>query len=226
MIRDKEGQFTIDDIVSDLFAEKFKPVDQIKQQVGFFDVTKWLRFEIDNQSDEAEWLIEFAFPLVYELEMYTKEGEDLTLLHKGGAIYPFHHREITHRNFVYHLEIEPGTSKTYYVKAVGGADLHPPIILWSHHRFIEKTEHEFLVLGIFYGVIIAMILYNLFLFFSLRVRSYLYYVLVISFALLGHLSSNGFGFQYLWSHATEWNVNASPFWVVATCIQIGKQNEH
>ena len=220
MIRDQEGQFTIDDIVSDVFKDKFKPVDQIKQQVGFFDVTKWLRFEIENLSDEAVWLIEFAFPLIYEVELYTKEDENLVLLHQGGANYPFHHREISHRNLVFNLEIEPGTSKTFYVKAVGGADLHPPITLWNHQRFIEKTEHEFLLLGIFYGVIIAMIFYNLFLFFSLRMRSYLYYVLVISFALFGHLSSNGFGFQYFWSHATDWNLNASPFWVAMTCIAI------
>src|SRR5699024_889329 len=46
-----------------------------------------------------------------------------------------------------------------------------------------------------------------------RLRSYLYYVLVISCTLLGKLSINGFGFQFIWPHAPAWNVVSAPFWV-------------
>jgi hypothetical protein len=45
-----------------------------------------------------------------------------------------------------------------------------------------------------------MIVYNLFLFISLRDRSYLYYILFITGYLFFQLSREGIGHQYLWSN--------------------------
>src|SRR5699024_1484280 len=115
--------------------------------------------------------------------------------------------------FVFNLEIEPYESKTYYAVASGSGDLHPPIYVWDKDAFNEKTQMEYALLGTFYGIILVMIIYNLFLYFRLRLTGYLYYVLVISFTLLGKLSINGFGYQYLWPFAPAWNIISAPFWV-------------
>lgn len=221
MIKDRHRTLTIEEISSEAYADKFIPEEYVEQQPGFFETGNWLRFDVENRSNERDWLLELAFPLVYEIELYEENEDGISLLFEGGAAkYPFFEREINHRNFVFNLEVEQGQTKRFYMLAVGGGDLHPPISIWDKNSFIEKTEIEFIFLGVFYGIIGVMIMYNLFLYFSLRMRSYLYYVLVITFTLLGKLSINGTAFQYLWPNAPEWNLHAAAFWVALACIFI------
>src|SRR5690625_2459924 len=220
IIKDRKMKLTIDDIITDEFSNEFIPIDLIKQKKGFFQIANCLRFEVNNQSKQNDWLLEFSFALINDLQVYVKENERVKLLYKAGSDLPFNQREIDHRYFVTNLNIEPGESKTFYALAVGSGDLHPPIIIWDKDTYIEKTQREFILLGLFYGIIVVMILYNLFLYFSLRIKSYLYYVIAISFTLLGKVSINGIGFQYLWPNSPTWNLVSTPVWVSLACIFI------
>ncbi|MBU9714671.1 ATP-binding protein [Evansella tamaricis] len=219
MIRDNDRKYEIQDVANKV--DEFIHSDQMTQKSGFFESHTWLRFEIHNESDQEEWLLEFAFPLIYELNIYSEDESGITELQKAGAaIYPFSQRDIEHRNFIFNIEIDLNETKVFYVLASGGGELHPPINIWNKDSFIQKTQTEFTMLGLFYGVILVMILYNLFLYFSLKLRSYLYYVIVMICTLMGKLSINGLGFQYLWSNYPEWNIISTPLWVSLACIFI------
>lgn len=220
MIKDNEKALTIDDIVSGDSADPLIHSEQIVQNGGFFESAKWIRIDIENQSDQKDWLLEFAFPLIYYINIFVEDNSGINELEETGANYPFHQRKINHRNFIFNLEIEPDTSKTYYMLVYGGGDLHPPINIWDSNSFIEKTQTEFVLLGLFYGMILVMILYNLFLYFSLRIKSYLYYVLAICCTIMGQSSINGFSFQYIWPDSPAWNLISTPFWVSLACIFI------
>src|SRR5699024_6035462 len=141
-------------------------------------------------------------------------------LRRAGSDLPIKQRSLGHRHFILKLRGEHGTTKAFYALAVGSGDLHPSINIWDQEAFIEKTQKEFVLLGIFYGVILVMILYNLFLYFSLRLKSYLYYVIAITFTLLGKLSINGLAFQYLWPNSTALNLISASVWVPLVCIFI------
>lgn len=220
LLGDNEREYELEEVVSDEFLAKFVPANDLKQRGGFFEAHKWLRFEVENPTDVDEWILEFAFPQIFHLELYEKTEGGLVKLYKGGAQYPFAHREIAHRNFIFNLEVNPGDKTVYYAIASGGGDLHPPINLWEKDAFVEKTQMEFTLLGIFYGMIVVMVFYNLFLYFGLRLKSYLYYVIIITFSLLGKLSINGLGYQYLWPNHPQWNLVSTPVWVSLACIFI------
>jgi signal transduction histidine kinase len=61
-----------------------------------------------------------------------------------------------------------------------------------------NTDLPSLLLGVFFGLMIVMALYNLLLYFSLRDKAYLLYVGTTTFAILTTVSTNGLGDQYLW----------------------------
>lgn len=220
ILKEQTNDLTIEDVVSEDYSSRFILSHEIKQKKGFFERINWLRFEVTNESNRNDWLLEFAFPLINDIQLYTKTEGEIETIYKSGADLPFNQREIDHRHFVINLNIEPGESKTFYALAVGSGDLHPPITMWDKQAYIEKTQKEFTLLGIFYGVIFVMILYNLFLYFSLRLKSYLYYVIAITCTLLGKLSINGLAFQYLWPNYPSWNLVAAPVWVALACIFI------
>ncbi|AOM81763.1 ATP-binding protein [Salisediminibacterium beveridgei] len=214
MIKDREMTLQIEEVASAEFQKQFFTGEPVEQRPGFFDSVTWLRFELDNQSDQSEWLLEFAFPLIYELDIYQDRDSGYEVIAETGAVgFPFDDREMNHRHFVFELDIAPGESETFFVRAKGSGDLHPPINLWHPDSFMERTQVELIILGIFYGVVSGMIVYNLFLYVSLKIKSYLYYVLAMTCTLMGKLSINGIGFQYLWPDYPGWNQISTPFWV-------------
>src|SRR5690625_7622009 len=87
-------KLTIDNIITDVFSNEFIPIDLIKQKKGFFQTANWLRFEVNNQSKQNDWLLEFSFALINDLQVYVKENERVKLLYKAGSDLPFNQREI------------------------------------------------------------------------------------------------------------------------------------
>ncbi|MCK7466916.1 MAG: 7TM-DISM domain-containing protein, partial [Desulfosudis oleivorans] len=83
-----------------------------------------------------------------------------------------------------------------------------PAVLWNPQTFIEKNHDEQFVLGIYYGIVLAMLVYNLLLYLSIRDPIYLYYVSYISAFVLLQLTLNGLAFEYLWPTLPVWNGHA------------------
>jgi serine phosphatase RsbU (regulator of sigma subunit) len=74
--------------------------------------------------------------------------------------------------------------------------------------FAEKQEVEQMIFGIYYGILVVMILYNLFIYFSLRKKTYLLYSTFIAFGTLCTATISGHTFQYIWSNL-PWVANYS-----------------
>src|SRR5699024_6324974 len=138
----------------------------------------------------------------------------------SGAMEPFLEREINHRHFVFNLDIEQGERKTLYILLKGGADLHPPINIWDKDAFLERIPNEHLFQGLFYGMIMVMIIYNLFIYISLRIRAYLFYVISISLTLIAYMSLNVDAYKYLWLGFPGWNLISVSSLVSISCIFI------
>jgi hypothetical protein len=63
---------------------------------------------------------------------------------------------------------------------------------------MKEMNDDSLLSGIYIGIVCIMAIYNLFLFFSVRERGYLYYVLYVLCAGITQMGIKGYSFQYLW----------------------------
>ncbi len=88
-----------------------------------------------------------------------------------------------------------------------------PLDLWQPLAFQNHILLLYILWGLFFGALLSLLFYNLFLFFSLRERSYLDYVIYIGGLALYIASNNGLAFQYLWPDAPWWNERAALFFV-------------
>ncbi len=111
---------------------------------------------------------------------------------------PFNTRDVPYRTFVFQLPLAPANETTIYLRFESQADMTLPLTLWSLDAFARASEAESLKLGIFYGILIIMVFYNLFLMLSLRDKSYFYYVICITTFLFHQLLFEGVAYQYLW----------------------------
>ncbi len=82
---------------------------------------------------------------------------------------------------VFRLDLPPGTEQTFYMRLKSSSPLVFPLTLSTVEALAQKDQQVLLFLGLFYGAMLIMAGYNLFLFFSLRDTNYLYLALFIIF---------------------------------------------
>jgi serine phosphatase RsbU (regulator of sigma subunit) len=62
----------------------------------------------------------------------------------------------------------------------------------------EYNKEDYLLFSIFLGAVLVMIVYNTLLFFTVRDKSYIPYIIYLVLSLLSVISLRGIGFQFLW----------------------------
>jgi adenylate cyclase len=140
-----------------------------------------------------------------------RAGGSHELRHTGDHL-PFASREVMDRNYLFRLTQAPGTSELYLrVRTTGSLAL--PLRAWSPVHFIEFLNVEHPPLWIFYGVMLVMALYNLFVYASVRDVAYLYYVFYIVSYIGLQFSLNGFAYEYLWPNQSWWNSRSLLLWL-------------
>jgi signal transduction histidine kinase/CheY-like chemotaxis protein len=100
-----------------------------------------------------------------------------------------------------------------YLRLQSEGSIQAPVTLWSSTAFLEEQPVRLYVLGLIYGVLLGMLVYNLFIYLSVRDTSYLYYIFYIASFGLYQLSVNGAAVQYFWPDNPWWANAATPFFI-------------
>jgi PAS domain S-box-containing protein len=198
---DKERIITIDDIVSSEISSRWRQSKSSIPNFGFADGAYWVRFSIDNKcSHTDQFYLEVAYPYLDRIDLFIPDYDNF-ILKKSGDYLPFNNREIANRYFVFPLKIPEGKT-TYYLKidSITGDSVVLPFKLYTSKGFNEKVNFEQTILGIYYGAMLVMIIYNLFLFISLRERVYLYIIWFVGGFLLFQACEDGLATEYLWQN--------------------------
>lgn len=233
-LEDSLRKFTIYDIASGRYDHLFKRVESANANLGFSNSAYWLRLDVDNQSTRQEnFFLEINYPLLDSIEIYFDELDEW-LVKKSGDFYPFSKREVKNRNFVFPLNIPTWETKTFYMRlSADGSPLRLPMTLWDTIKFSEYNHHTQFIFGIIYGIIILIILENIYIFLSIRDYTYLYYVFAMlsSFFLITIL--NGHAFEYLWPENVWMQNHILPvvmfslcFWAAVFCRDFLEMKEY
>jgi diguanylate cyclase len=176
---------------------------------GYSEKIYWFRFRMGNGTDAPRPLyLEIAYPVLDHIEFYMLEGESLVESHLLGDKQPFNERLIHHRNFLIPLTLPPGESRMVYMRVDTTSSMQVPLVLWERDAFFVAEQSRTMFEGIYYGIVLVMILYNLFVYRAVGERSFLYYVGYIAAMPLFLASLHGVSYQYLWPSATWWNDQA------------------
>lgn len=213
-LEDPGGNLTIEDIISSPSKDQFVPVKDSIPNYGFTDSTYWARYAAKNDTTTDQiWILEIAFPLLDDVEIYSeirKEGKISWERYRQGREHAFNERIVYHRNILLPVNIPRGETRRFFMKIRTGDGMIFPVTFWREKALAKHLQQEQYYFGIYYGIIIVMILYNLFIFASVRDRNYLYYVLYIAAFGLFQMAMNGLAYQYLWPGYPWWAIHANP----------------
>lgn len=219
LLEDKEKEWNIEDVRKKSLANDFKQNIMHTPNFGYTSSAYWIYFEIENKTEFTDRYLEIPYPPLYEIDIYTfnGNGEQLDEVQIGSK-YPFHERPLHYPGFVYLFNIEKNEKMRFYIRFETEGSMQMPITVWEQSGFMLEKQKRFLFLGIFYGITLVMALYNLFIYFALRHKSYLYYVLVIMSTSMISLCLNGIAFQYLWPNLPMWNMRSIVFFMSVASV--------
>ncbi len=198
-IEDRSGKFDITSIrmqPENAWKNSSKP----SLNFGFSSSAYWFRIHLEASAPQS-WLLEISHPLLDEITLYLVAGEELLQEVQTGDSRPFVERPLKFREFILPLRLPPTEQATIYLRVKSTGSVQVPMQLWQAAAFYEQDEMETAIIGIYFGIILAMVLYNLFLYLRVYEAAYIYYVLyVVMFGFVIAVLS-GWGYQYLWPGA-------------------------
>ncbi|WP_030140353.1 hybrid sensor histidine kinase/response regulator [Pseudomonas fluorescens] len=218
VFEDASGTDSIDDVLAQAAAGRFKPHDKATLNAGYSRSAFWLKIDLHyrpgNPGAQRTWLLELAYPPLDHLDLYLADGTGAyRLVRQTGDALPFARREIRQNNYLFSLDFQPDQHQTVYLRLQSEGSIQAPLTLWSSTAYLEQQPLRLYVLGIIYGVLLGMLVYNLFIYLSVRDTSYLYYIFYIASFGLYQLSVNGAAVEYFWPDNPWWANAATPFFI-------------
>ncbi len=218
-LEDPDGSLTIDDIHSVEFEATFIPSNSEIPTFGFTRSVYWVRFDVMNQaSSRSPWTLELEYPNMNYADLYNFIGDSLISQINTGNMKPVETREHHYHKLVFFLSLKKNTTHTIFIRFQNEASMTLPLTLWSMTAFMQHSLLMNLIMGIFTGIMAIIIGYTLFLFFSLKDRSYLYFSWLILSLFLFFLSHSGLANLYLWPDAFWWIRISTLFFIILICL--------
>ena len=205
-LADGDGTFSIEDAARP--GAPFAPLKSLRYSFGFMNHPLWGKISLLNRGAPIEMVLTIDYPPLDEVQLFIPGPQGFTTQVSGDTL-PFSSRPIPHRAIVFPLTLPSGTTPLYLRIATQGA-MTIPLQIWTKEAF-QEAEHTRLPLEwIFYGIMMAMALYNLFAFFASHERTHLYLLLFTLTMTLHSMAHSGHAFQYLWPDAPAWANVSNP----------------
>lgn len=189
---------------------------------GFSKSAYWLRFRCQTNTVERS-IVKLSYPNLTEVNVFQTDGERL-INTSIGASSDFRMHPVFYRMPVFDLSTFD-TTRDIFVRIASQGSLQFPVTYLSASEFRDALTLEYLLFGVYYGMLLAIALYNGFLYVSSREIVFAQYTLyALAFGLF-QMSMNGLAQQFLWPAPSWWSHNAVsieiPFFLVLM-IQFAK----
>jgi len=167
----------------------------------------WTRLEIENQSNQ-ELILLVENPLIHHLNVFIETEDGTQKEYISGSFTPHKTRSFKSSAFTFELGIHP---KTVLIETSSGTDFFFPISIGTVKPVVKNLHQNDVFNGAYLGLMLVMLLYNLFIFFNIKDRVYFYYILHIGISLIMMLRFRGIGFDIFWPETPVLNGGSSIF---------------
>lgn len=199
---DTTNSLSVEEIIE---LDSFTQSNQVIPNLGVSTSTFWIELNIKNVSASNTLLLDVANPLLNEVELYTALEDSNYKVVKTGDALPYSQREFDYQNFLFEINSTVGQEKKYFLKIKSWEQISLSISLGKPSETHKNNQDQDIFFGIYFGIIISLILYNIFIYTTVNDKSYLIYVVYILFVALTQATLNGYPFRLLWPNFPEFS---------------------
>ncbi|MCK5875860.1 MAG: GGDEF domain-containing protein [Alcanivoracaceae bacterium] len=200
LLIDASGKLTLDQVRARV-GSGFVAGERSVPAFGIGADPVWFRLVVDNPTADSvlrvllagtSWIDQLDFYVIHEGQLVTHQT--------AGDREAHYQRPVAGMGYLFRHQFAPGQSEVYLRASTPDPLLLPLRMLTP--EALEKAERQsFYSYGMVYGFVLALLAYNLMLYFGIGQQSHLNYSLYLSCFLLMNVAYTGHGYVLFWS---EW----------------------
>ena len=164
-----------------------------KFSLGYLKDTIWIKVDLKNKSSKEDFILSLNEHFYEKANMhYFDKSENLWKTLKNGVFTPIKERNIETSKLAFNFKIQQNSSQTIFVELKAKYPYFGNIAVYSKDYFFASrilNIDSFFILQ--FGILLIIIIFNLFLWISLKEKVYIYYVGYTFFALVYLINISG-----------------------------------
>ncbi|MEM9622650.1 MAG: 7TM diverse intracellular signaling domain-containing protein [Pseudomonadota bacterium] len=182
--------------------------------LGFSGTDNWLRYSFAP----SQRITIFAVnnPWLLRFEMYALHDGEVIQEYSAGTARPFKQRPLATTGFAFPI---PAGADQVYIRDTGYTAAIYPVVLTTPAEYSAFSTRLMTFLGMYYGIVLILLLYNVALFFGTRDKTYIAFSLY-TLSLIAFLTvADGSGSMFLWPNDPAVNQLMLPVgWAGLVCF--------
>lgn len=200
ILKDPAGEITFEEILTREHEDSFKDHELDVFHFGLTKDVHWIRFDIMDIEEELmperwnEYLLYFDYSGIEKIELYLpvlNEQEENYVQFLGGFFHSGLQDETGFIFPVFQLPENFDPERPVYSRVESIYSKNFALGIAERNSFSGTQQLMVLALSLVYGIMLAMMLYNLVLFFAMKDKTYIYYVGYILFMTIYQVGVTG-----------------------------------
>lgn len=212
VLEDKSAQLTLADVMLATREVEFHNPQSSNDSLNlsFSESAIWVRVDLRNDTGtDKERVLVLGFSRLSEVEFHVPGAPGLFQHVRTGNILPLATRPIKSRHFAVPVTVRAHAQQSVYVRIQSSSPLIIPLKLWTPQAFTDHENTVHIQQAVYYGMVLAMVIFNLLLFLSLRDVVYLAYVLFVALVAFAIGIRTGLTKEFLPINSALWWMTSS-----------------
>ena len=173
---------------------------------GFSRSYFWILVDLPDGLDlTKQYFLDIDNPHIDMVQVYRISNGQLGYVGRSGDRMPFSERTYENRRNVFPVEfLHPNDQVLFFIDK-RNASVTVPITLWTRHGFLQHEYRSNLIYGLYFGMLLIIMVYSLLIYVVQRSSIYLWYMVYVLSLFLYLFTHVGYGFQFLFPDQYEWN---------------------
>jgi signal transduction histidine kinase len=211
-------------LLSDIQKKSFIPLKVEIPNFGFLEPTYWFKvdYKLDNIKKYKEWWLNIDYPLLDFIDVFVVQKDTgKPIMHKrSGKLLPLSYREYKESDFLFSLPSDIGKIYTLYIRVQTTSSMQVPMKIVNIKYLVEDNQTSKILRGIYYGIFLILMFYNLVTFRYTKNKVYILYILFLASFVIWQLSFDGIGLIYIWDDWAWMKEKGTSFFVVLTAFTL------
>jgi two-component system NtrC family sensor kinase len=155
----------------------------------------FVKLKLQDSITKGNIALQISNPTLDNVTLYRVIGNQIDSIHIS-ELDPTEGRLVNDQNFIFPLKAQD-SYQTLYLKITSSEQLLVPIEINTLETIADKNKKRDNAVYFYFGIMLVMFMYNLFLFANTKDRNYFLYILYILFVALTQITLHGFLNRYL-----------------------------
>lgn len=181
ILEDPDNSFSLEQVVRMGSAGKFVNSTQSILNLGNSSAAFWIKIRYQNPGEQNAYLI-VDVPNIEHIDFYTKSGRGGVIHHHTGSLSaPTRGVSATNR-YIFDLPTTSATpeGKDVYLKVRSNNVMLVSLKIADAKTLVSSGSFKLVMESLYSGILLMLFIFNIFLFISIRDKTYLYYSIYIA----------------------------------------------